>query len=412
MPANLKQCMRKLRPDFMVNPKTTILFINLYTEMGGGEVALFHLLKELDRTRFYPVMMFNRNGEFVEKVESIGVATVILPYESVMLSLLIEPRHIWRTMKASREVYAFVRQHPVQIIHCSDVLSLLLISVTAIRFRIPVVYSVIFTYERIRIWLLNLLALFLIDLIVTNSHTIRNDLERKTIFLKKRMTVAYHGVDVSLFTPRRPGEENLLRRELGIDTEVMLVAMVGRFEPSKGHAIFLRAASQIAAQRENIYFVVIGGVLFQDVFPFFGNYHEEIIRLWHDLKLERRLVFIPHRSDIPEVMRSLDLLVMPSVYEGFGLVVLEALASGVPVVASRSVGALEVVHDVSAVYVAEPSDPDSFAHKILEAIDASAGKDPVSVRNGAETVLNGLQWQGYARRMEDIYSSLTEQVTL
>ena len=390
------------------NPKISVLFYNLYTEMGGGEVAVFNLIKEIDRSKFLPVMMFNRDGEFVRRVESIGIATIILPYETVMLSLLIDPRRMWRAMKASYAIYLFVKRNSVQVIHCSDVLSLLLVAAAAIRFQIPVVFNVIFFYEQLRIWALNILALFLVDKIVTNSFLVKNDLEGKTFFLKNKMNVAYHGVDLSLFTPRRAEEEHRLRQELRLDSSTLVVGMVGRFEPSKGHVIFLRAASLVVRQRSDVRFVAIGSVLFQDVFPFFKECYEQTLLLWHELNLEKQVTFLPHRTDMPEVMRDLDLLVVPSLVEGFGLVVPEALASGVPVVAGNTVGALEVVRDLPDVYVAERGNPTAFAECIQKALNTSSRKNRSSIRNAAEPVLNNLRWQEYARRMERIYASLAE----
>ena len=256
-------------------------------------------------------------------------------------------------MKASGRINEFLKQHPVDLIHCSDVLALLLIAFPAMRARIPVLYNVIFYYEWPRRIVFNILALFLVKKIATNSRAVSEDVKRKTFFLSHKIGTIYMGVDAELFRPMRNGEVNLLRHELGLDPEMKLVGMVGRYDPSKGHKIFLQAASIISRSRRDVKFIVIGGLLFADVFPLFESYRQEVMEFCHRAGLGGDVVFLPHREDMPEVIRSLDVFVLPSINEGFGLVVLEAIASGVPVVASRGVGALEPVGDLESVFPAE-----------------------------------------------------------
>ena len=102
-------------------------------------------------------------------------------------------------------------------------------------------------------------------------------------------------------------------------------------------------------------------------------------------------------------MRCFDVLVCPSVSEGFGLTVLEGLASGVPVVVSRSVGALEIVQGERGVLVAESGDAASFSAKIVEALGIVHDH---SIPLVSETTLSEFTWQAYARRFEQICSSL------
>src|SRR5437660_5079669 len=174
--------------------KKKILFMNLYTEMGGGEYAIYYLVKELDKSRYHPIMLFNKRGAFVEKIESLGIETSIVPFPAVMLKKLIAPNVIWKTMKASRELRRVLKDNAVDLIHCSDVLTLLLIAVPAARCRIPVVYSVIFFYEPARIFLLNVLALLAVKRIIANSGAVKEDLLRRTLFLSQKVETLYHGV--------------------------------------------------------------------------------------------------------------------------------------------------------------------------------------------------------------------------
>ena len=388
-----------------------IAFVNLYTEMGGGEYAVYNLIKELDKTRFRPIMLFSQRGSFVEKIESLGVETAVLPYQAVMLKRLANPLVFWKTMKASREVYRVLKHEEVALVHCSDVLALVLVAFPVLRLRLPVVYSVIFLYEWSRIVLFNLFALMVVDRIVANSHVVERDLARRTFFLSKKIETVYNGVDASLFRTLQDGERNVLREELNLDPHTRLVGMVGRFDPAKGHPIFLNAAACVLETRSDVAFVIIGGLLNADAIPPFRQYYREVMLAHERLGLGDRVRFLEHRDDMPDVMRSLDLLVCPSVSEGFGLVILEGLASGIPVVVSRAVGALEVVRDAPGVHVAEIADPHSFADRIAETLDASAAEVVVPIRKSADRILLKCSWHEYARRIERLYASLETPVT-
>ncbi len=372
--------------------------------MGGGEHALYYMLKELNRSKFHPVMVFNQRGAFVDKIQSLEVETIFLPYRNVMLRSLIRPIVLWQTLNASISMYRFLKQKNVDVIQCSDVLSLMLIAFSVIRLRVPVLYSVIFFYEWSRMIAFNLLAVALASKIITNSSAVEQDMKRRTIFLAHKIETKYQGVNTELFRPRREGEVDVLRAELGIPQDVKLIGMVGRFDPVKGHMVFLHAAARILTQRQDVRFVVIGGMLFADVFPSFRTYHDEVMHCHSKLGLDKKVFFLPHRDDMPAVMRSFDVLVCPSINEGFSLVIVEAVASGIPVVASKTAGAVEVVQNVESVHIAETGDPDSFAQHITEALGM---KSAAEVSPSASAVLKGLTWRGYAENMERVYASFS-----
>ncbi len=391
------------------NRAKKILFINLYSDMGGGEHALYNLLKRLDRKRFHAIMMFNEHGVFAEQVKSLGIETVVIPYQVVMLRELAYPTRFYRMVKSSRLITDYLKNNRVEIIHCSDVLSLILIAYPVVRYRPRVIYNVIFFYEWIRILLFNLLAIMLVDRIVANSSVVAENLRRRTFLLSSKIDVVRQGVDLTVFRPSRKGEGSILRRQLGLKDDVCLVGMAGRFDPQKGHTIFLEAAAVVLRTRPDTKFVVIGGLLFAEVFPFYREYYADVMACHRRLGLEESVFFLDHRDDMPEVMRSLDVFVLPSTQEGFGLVVLEALASGVPVVLSKSAGAAEVVQDIPTVFFAEHGNSESFAGAILSAFDASDSRGEsvgISARDAlVQRSLKKLEWEGPARRMEEIYQA-------
>lgn len=150
----------------------------------------------------------------------------------------------------------------------------------------------------------------------------------------ERTRVIYNGIDVSRF---HPGPCGSVRRELGADDGDILVGAVGNVRPTKGYDVLLRAAALLCRRSDRYRFVLVGDAD--------GPLYGELRALHAELGLEDRFRFAGFREDIPDVMRSLDVYVSSSTAEGFSLTTVEAMACGVPVVATRSGGPEEIVRD-------------------------------------------------------------------
>jgi len=119
--------------------------------------------------------------------------------------------------------------------------------------------------------------------------------------------------------------------------------------------------------------------------------------------LQDQVLFLGHRNDIPDVMRSLDVAVCPSVSEGFGLTVAEAYAIGIPVVTGNTVGIVELLRNEPGMFIAETGDSNSFAAGIEQAL--AYGYESVPVHRPSK--FGG--WDAYARIFEECYQQLIHQ---
>jgi glycosyltransferase involved in cell wall biosynthesis len=151
-----------------------------------------------------------------------------------------------------------------------------------------------------------------------------------------------------------------LRREWGVEPDEVLVGQVGRLSAWKGPEDLLAAAAQVAARRDKVRFVLVG-----DVVP---GEEERLGRLRAQsaaLGLEDRVIWAGFRTDVPQVMAALDLLVLPSrLPEPFGMVLLEAMATGKPVIATDQGGPREIVRDGETGFLVPPGDPTALAEAI------------------------------------------------
>jgi glycosyltransferase involved in cell wall biosynthesis len=171
--------------------------------------------------------------------------------------------------------------------------------------------------------------------------------------------VIHPGLELNRF---RPGEAGDLRAASGIPPDAPLVGIVGRLQPWKGQDRFLHAARIVSDQVPEARFAVIGGA----VLGWEGDYPERLRRLAADLGLTDRVVFTGHTPDALRWTDALDVAVNASDPEPFGLVILEAMALGTPVVAVGRGGPAEILTPGSTGLLSADSTPEALAGPVLQ----------------------------------------------
>lgn len=151
-----------------------------------------------------------------------------------------------------------------------------------------------------------------------------------------------------------------VRQEWGIAANKFLVGLVGHIVENKGHRVLVKAASQLIDTIPCVHFVIVG----DDAMSSDAQYRANLENMIRELGWTSRFSFVGRRDDIPQVMKALDLLAVPSYSEAFGRVVVEGLASGLPVVASRVGGIPEIITDGSTGILIDPGDVDGLASAI------------------------------------------------
>ncbi|MFW5797703.1 MAG: glycosyltransferase [Spirochaetota bacterium] len=173
----------------------------------------------------------------------------------------------------------------------------------------------------------------------------------------RKLEVVYNGIDTRRFSPGPTG----VREELGIGAEHNLIGVVGRLARQKGHRYLLEALRRILDRGVEATLLIVGH----------GEEEDRIRGAIAELGLEPHVRMVSYRDDIEALYNSLDLFCLPSLWEGFGLVLAEAMACGVPVVATRITGVTEVVAENEG-FLVEPGDSDALAGAIERALTDDA----------------------------------------
>ncbi len=160
-----------------------------------------------------------------------------------------------------------------------------------------------------------------------------------------------NGVDIQAFQPKPRSGKGGLRADLGLAPEVPLLGFVGRLSPEKGPSLFVRAALLLQSSAPNAHFFMVGE----------GPLEGDLRRLTESVGLGGRLHFAGARRDMPAVYNALDLLVSSSNSEAMPLAIMEAMASGLPVIATRVGGVPDLVAHGETGWLVGPGEFDDIA---------------------------------------------------
>jgi glycosyltransferase involved in cell wall biosynthesis len=195
------------------------------------------------------------------------------------------------------------------------------------------------------------------DAVIANSRAGR-DYHIAQGYSRAKVVVIPNGIDTQRFRPD-PEARRHVRSEWGIRDHEQVIGIVGRLDPMKDHPTFLQAASVLAQERNHLRFVCVGAG------P--AEYRDSLHELTRSLKLTEHVIWTGGRSDMPAVFNALDLFVSSSITEGFSNVIAEAMACGVPCVATNVGDSAWLMGNIGE--VVPPRDPDALAKALGKLLD-------------------------------------------
>ena len=190
-----------------------------------------------------------------------------------------------------------------------------------------------------------------IDRFVTVSHDLRRWLVDEVGIAAAKVVRIVNGVDTDRFAPR---DRDAIRARLGIAADALVIGTVGRLDPVKDHHGLLRACRRLASAHPDLAVVIAGD----------GPCRGDLARLVATLGLEGRVHLVGERRDVPDVLAALDVFVLPSIAEGISNTILEAMATGLPIVATAVGGNPELVDDGAHGALVPAGDVDRLASAI------------------------------------------------
>jgi glycosyltransferase involved in cell wall biosynthesis len=362
-----------------------IVYLNPSGRMGGAEVALLANLASLRRAQ--PVwelrLIASEDGTLAEKARALGVATRVLPFP-VSIARLGDAgaggpaginggrlRLLSRLLLANGDIRKYLEQLRLllleidaDLIH-SNGLKMHILAALAKPADVPLIWH-IHDYVSARPLMARLIRRFQdrCSLAVTNSDSVKADLEN---VCGKRLQIEtiYNRIDTNEFSPDGAQLDlDMLAGLTNAGDETIRVGLLATFARWKGHEVFLKALS-LVPRSFNVRGYIIGDALYQTG----GSQYslDELKKLARKFQVEDRVGFTGFVADASAAIRALDIIVHASTQpEPFGLVIIEGMSCGKPVIVSAAGGATELIDDGVNALTHEPGNAGELAERIMQ----------------------------------------------
>lgn len=327
--------------------KIRILYLNDVVELSGPPLQHAKIVRSLNRERFEPVayveLVRGRGDE--ELAQEVGLPLLCFHKRGLLDKYVRIPLALRRMLRSTR----------IDVVHSELFKMNLLAAFVGLITRTATVMSISISYDRdprYSWWDIACLkaALKLADRTVLNADALRRYCINHYGAPPERLRVVYYGLDLSELRPHGM----LSKQELSIPENGRAIVVVARLEPQKGHAVLLHALTLLPQELGSVVALFVGD----------GSQRDGLKAEAHRIGVADRVRFLGSRRDIPDILSLSDLFVLPSFFEGMPLAVMEAMASGVPVVATDVDGTRELIEDGVTGMLVKPGNSEDLARVV------------------------------------------------
>lgn len=325
--------------------KIKVLYVITSTGFGGAERLLLAYLKLLDRNvyDFHVCSLLEKPDDLQDEISKYSKLTnlkstnrfnpVVIPKLAKLIKQ-IKPDIIHTHLFQARFYTTVARffSGPVNLItHKHN-------NVNLIKHNIFIVFEMI--------------SIFFNNKVIAISQSVAQSLRKFEFVSSKKIFVLHNGIDFDRFNKIASNKAILPGKEI-------IIGLVCRLEPQKGISYLLLAMRTILAKFPNTKLEIVGD----------GSLRQELEEFSKKLGISNSVKFFGKFADVIPFYKRMNIFVLPSIYEGFGIVLLEAMAAGVPVVATNVDGIKEVVTDGKNGVLVKPKDPDAIADAVIKLIE-------------------------------------------
>jgi len=360
------------------------MFVITSMPVGGAETLLVDLVRRMDRQRFLPELCCLKDpGPLGAMLAS------EIPVHHGLLTRKTDVRVLWRLARLMRRIDAVVT------VGAGD--KMFWGRLAAYLAGVPVIASALHsTGWPDRVQFANRLLAPITDAFVAVAEPHGRYLAAYEGCSAAKIHVVPNGVDVERFRPRPPNRT--LRAEFDLALGAPVVGIVAALRAEKNHALFLRAAAVVQRSLPEARFLIVGD----------GPQRGELEVLADSLAVGRAVRFLGTRSDVPEVLSLIDVLALSSHIEANPVSILEAMAAGKPVVATR-VGSIDtVVEDGRSGYLVPPGSEEQLAGRLIELL-RDRSRAAAFGRSGRQYVLEHASIEQMVAGYEELLGGLYQQ---
>lgn len=365
-----------------------LLHITSTLEDHGYVWLIWNFARLVDSDKYQVlVCCMRKGGPYIDKFRELGVEVINL-----------EMRH-YLDFRVIFRLVRFLRENNIDIVHTHIRLADWYGRVSAKLAKVPFIFTTVHNADYWRkerkyfaYALIDKLTMALNTQIIAVSQAVKEFIIKWQKIDADKISVILNGTVIQKYSNASGGEG--LKESLGLNEDKIIVGAVGRLVKQKALHDLLHAAQQILSSRSDIQLLIVGQ----------GPLEHKLKDLAAALKIEDSVIFTGFKTDIPQLLGLMDIFAMPSLYEGLGVAVIEAMMAGKPVVATEVIGLTELVIDQETGILVPPSDPQALAKAISTLMDSQDLRENMGKR-GQERAFKHFSIERMVKDLLNFYDS-------
>ncbi|KZZ09846.1 hypothetical protein A3750_08470 [Oleiphilus sp. HI0079] len=325
----------------------TVLHVIDTTGPGGAETVFINLADGLRDKGFKSIALIRGKGWVFEELQRRNIETVILDCKGSF------------NVRFLKKLCTLIKKERVDIIQSHLLGSNIYCAMAGVLTRKPVFatfhgavdVSKTERFLKLKAWILNTG----VTKFIAVSEGLLEEIRQSGLLNVDKSVVIYNGIDTSKYFKR---DSEAIRSSLGLDENVILVGSLGNVRPAKAYDVLIESAALVVKDNPNYHFVIAGDTGKEPLMS-------ELKQLMNQLKVSNNVHFIGFQDNSAEFLGQMDMFLLTSSSEGFSIATIEALATGLPVVATKCGGPEEILADEDDSLLTNNA-PQTIANKLLD----------------------------------------------
>jgi glycosyltransferase involved in cell wall biosynthesis len=294
-------------------------------QIGGGESHLLSLLENLNKSVYEPIVLSFTDGPMIERLKIMNVRTYVISSEKPF------------DFRIRKKITNLILNEKIELVHCHGTRAFSNLYLPVTSMNIPTIYTIHGwsfhdnqhpIIKKIRIWFEQFLtSKSSANIAVSESNKITGEKKIRNF----KATVINNGIDQQKFDPTKKFKD--IRSELNILPSAVIVIFIARFTSQKQPLSLINSFANALKENPSLEMVMVGE----------GDETEMALEMVSKLKLSNKIHFLPFRQDVPDLLAAADIFVLPSLWEGLPIGLLEAMSMGKAIIATNVDGTREII---------------------------------------------------------------------
>jgi glycosyltransferase involved in cell wall biosynthesis len=377
-----------------------ILHIHTLPVISGSGINTFLTMRGMKGNRYEPVLACAPGGALIDLVQRHGMEVKTFPS-------LVQPLHPLKDLKAILDLTGHLRTRHYQVVHTHNSKAGFIGRLSAKLARVPVIVHTVHGFafhqqeppwRRFLFRNLERLASHWCDRMIFISQPLVDWASKEKIGRTSKMARIYSGIEMDRFHPVSEQEKRRLRAKWGLGEQDAVIGIVSKLWEGKGHDLLIRTFKEIRKELPQARLVIVGE----------GHLMESLKTLVSQLQLSDAVIFTGFLEDIPQIIATFDVAVLPSYFEGMGRVLLEAMAMEKPVVGTRVGGIPDLIEEDLNGFLVSPGNKKELASAVLKIL-SDKGLAAKMRQEGRKKMADRFSAESMVRSIEKVYSDLLKE---